>query len=382
MVGAARNQVTRKVVIVGPGKIGCGFLAPLFAQAGWDVVLAARTVATAGRIRRAGHFLARTTPDAAPHRVRTGAVTVGTAAFDHAVATADLVATAVGSDAIPALGEPLARALASRGRPIDVWAVENADVAAALRTAVRAAAAREGRRLPAVGFAGAIAWAAVAHGDFKEPGRPEFVGDGCGRLQVDGRRLITPLPALPGVEATADYEGALHAKRLVFGAGHALCAYLGARRGHRFVHEAVADPEIGPLVREAVEAADRALGGACDPDTVLERFANAALQDPVRRVARDPLRKLSAHGPLVGAARIVQDATGAVPSAFAAGIAAALRYDDPADDQAFLLTELRASSGTTTVVRDVCGIAPGDPLHVAVARRLREPTERPAPHAA
>ena len=59
----------RRVVIIGPGKIGCGYLAPLFAQAGWQVVLAARSPEVVGRIAAAGDFDVRTTGEAAPRRV-------------------------------------------------------------------------------------------------------------------------------------------------------------------------------------------------------------------------------------------------------------------------------------------------------------------------
>lgn len=38
-----------RAVVVGTGKIGCGYLAPLFADAGWEVVLAARTAMLAVR---------------------------------------------------------------------------------------------------------------------------------------------------------------------------------------------------------------------------------------------------------------------------------------------------------------------------------------------
>src|SRR5688500_10822345 len=120
----------RRVVIIGPGKIGSGYLAPLFAQAGWQVVFAARSPEVVARIAAAGHFDVRTTGEAAPQRVHAESVLIGSEEFDRAVAGAALVTTAVGMGGPRDVGVPLARALAARGpaRPIDVWAVENADV--------------------------------------------------------------------------------------------------------------------------------------------------------------------------------------------------------------------------------------------------------------
>ena len=214
--------------------------------------------------------------------------------------------------------------------------------------------------LPTVGFAGAVAYAAVTQGGWREPGRPVFVSDGCRRLRVDGRPLVGPVPDLPGVAATACYEDHLRDKRFVLSAGHALCAYLGLRRGHRFVHEAIRDPLVFGVVSAALEASRAALGpagtdAAGTVDAVLERYADAGLRDPLLRVARDPLRDLGPDGPLVGPARLVAEATGRVPAGFAAGIAAAL---------GIVVRRPRAAG----VLRDVCGLDPGAPLGREVLR--------------
>jgi mannitol-1-phosphate 5-dehydrogenase len=371
-----------RVVIIGPGRIGCGYLASVFAAAGWHVVLAARTPEVAARIQGADHFTVRITGDGGVQQVRAEGVAFGTEAFERAVRDADLLATAVGSRAVEGLGEQLTHALATRpaDRPIDVWAVENANVASVLDAAVRRTAAREGLGLPPVGFAGAIAFAAVSHGDWKQSRRPEFVSDTGRWLLVDAERLVCPLPPLPRIGATRRYEEHLTAKRLVFSAGHALCAYLGARRGHQWVDEAATDPLLRPLIQRAMRESRRALVGA-HPDSggalegpvewALERYANAELHDPVRRVARDPMRKLGPEGPLVGAARWVSRTTGEVPSGLAAGIAAALVYRDPADAQAVQLAAMLAKHGVAAVLAEVCGIDRADPLADEIIRQYQ-----------
>jgi mannitol-1-phosphate 5-dehydrogenase len=368
-----------RVVIIGSGRIGCGYLASMFSEAGWEVVLAARTADTAAGIR-AGGFTVRITGNGGVRRVSAVGVTVGTEAFERAVRDADLVATAVGAGAVAELAPHLARALAARpaGRRIDVWAVENADLGPQLETAVRRTVLEEALELPRVGFAGAIAFAAVSHGDWKRSPRPQFVSDTGRWLLVDEQRLVCPLPRLPRVGATRRYHEHLRAKRLVFSAGHALCAYLGARRGHRWVHEATADPLLRPLVEQAVRAARGALvraypqaGGAGVESPVawaLRRYANPELKDPVRRVARDPLRKLGPHGPLVGAARLVEAVTGRIPPGLAAGIAAALLYRDPTDAQAVELEQMLWRDGVAATLSQVCAIDHTEPLGREVIR--------------
>ena len=245
--------------------------------------------------------------------MRPEAVLIGSPEFDRAIARAAVVATAVGSRSVEGLGVPLACALAARGadRPIDVWTVENADVAPVLDAAVRVAAAQRGLALPPVGFSGAIAFAAVTQGDWKSSARPEFVGDSARWLLVDAARLITPLPRLARVGATRRYEEHLRSKRFVFSAGHALCAYLGLCAATAYIHEAAADPLMRPLIARSLYASRRALLGTAvrdigPVDWVLERYADDELADPLLRVARDPIRKLSPGGPLVGPAMLLR----------------------------------------------------------------------------
>jgi mannitol-1-phosphate 5-dehydrogenase len=371
-----------RVVIIGPGKVGCGHLTPLFADAGWEVVLAARTSETAERIHRAGSFRVRVAGDGARRVSGFRVVVSGSPKFERAVAGADLVCTAVGVGRVLDTAPALARGLAARGpeSPVDVWVVENEDRAFDLETAVRRQAAGADLSLPPVGFAGAVEEAAIAHGDWREPGHPEFVSDEVRRLEVDAPRLVRPLPRLPGVAGVPNYLAPLQEKLFVFNAGHALCAYLGALRGHRTVDEAVRDPVLRRLVvgcltesRKAVLRLHRSLGeDICGPVVgVLRRFENSALDDPIRRVARDPIRKLRAGDRLLGPARLVELTLGRAPAYFALGIAAALLYraDDDAESQQ--LERMLRMYGVDGVLQEVCGLDPDDPLARAVADRYQ-----------
>lgn len=379
------------VVIIGPGKIGSGYLAPLFADAGWHVTLATRTAQSAARILAVGSYSATVAP-ALEHAEADGAaaprssvvagvdaVAVGSEGFRLALAEADLVCTAVGVGNVAALGPALADALARRpsDRPLDVWVVENGMCADVLEQAVRAASVGTGH--PPVGFAGAIATVAVSRGSWTDR-HPDFVGDDARRLVVDRTRLVTALPDLPGVRATDHYRAELLGKLHVFNAGHAICAYLGWLREHPTVDVAVADPFLRPVVAGAMLESQRALLAAHpvlgdDVHTpvaeALQRFANPHLADPIARVARDPLRKLGPDDRLVGPFSAVRDATGAIPAHFALGIAGALLYHDNRDAQARTLQGRLSVEGVMAVLADVCGIGAGDALAAAVASRYR-----------
>lgn len=385
-----------RVLIIGAGKIGAGYLAPLFHRAGWHVTFAARTSRAAARMGRAGAFTARVVPaprhpdgsgqDATRSTIVEGwqVAPIGTADFRRAVGEADLACTAVGVGNVTALAPALADALAERGpgRPLDVWVVENGNCAPQLAEATRVVAGGRAGDLSAVGFAGAVATVAVSRGSWDDH-RPEFIGDDARRLLVDARPLATAVGTvgeLDGVEPTRHYAEALVSKLHVFNAGHAVCAYLGWLRGHATVDAAAADPFLRPVVagamlesRRALLAAHPVLGGDVNGPVAdaLRRFANPRLGDPVARVARDPVRKLGRCDRLVGPVLAVQEQAGRVPAHFAVGIAGALLYRNPDDGQAVALQERLAARGVMAVLSETCGIAPDDPLAAAIASRYR-----------
>jgi mannitol-1-phosphate 5-dehydrogenase len=381
------GDAPRRIVILGPGKIGCGHLAALFAEAGWQIVLAARDPTTVQRIEEAGDFEVRII-GGDTQVIAAGAVLLGSEDFVRAVAGADLVATAVGARNVRSLGEPLARALAARGpdSPIDVWCVENGDAAPGLETAIVDVAERDGLALPPVGVAGAIAWRAVTEGDWKESPRPEFVSDPSRGLVVDGGRLQGPIPDIPDITASADYAQELMAKFLGFGAGHAMCAYLGILRGHTYIHEAIDDPLLRPMIQRSIQTSRRSLFSV-DTATgaevvrsiewIITRYGNADLGDPLTRVARDPIRKLAPDGPLVGAARLVHRVTGRVPLGFARAIASALAYRTDSDEQARQLGEMLARDGIDSVLSEVCALEIDHPLAQEVTRQYELLTAPP-----
>jgi mannitol-1-phosphate 5-dehydrogenase len=379
----ATGGIGVRALIVGPGKLACGYLCPLFRDAGWDVVLSARTREQAERIRASGGFGVRITGSGATSDVRgIAAVATGTPDFEREIASADLVVTCVGVRRIRGLGAPLARGLAVRNPhlPLQVWVAENQDCAPLLEDSVRTVAAKAGISLPPVGFAGAVAEVTVGRGDWRDIERPVFVGDANRCLRVDESSLIAPLPRLPGVEATPCYRARLQQKLFLFNAGHALCAYLGVLRGHRSIDQAVRDRFLRPLVAGSMLEAGRALASAYPSlgDDVhgcvaraIRRFEDAELADPVDRVARDPIRKLQAHDRLVGAAQLIRATVGRVPYHFALGIAAALLYRNQSDVEARRLRRMLERKGLAQVLRSVCDLRPNDELAQAVTRRYR-----------
>ena len=121
-------------------------------------------------------------------------------------------------------------------------------------------------------------------------------------------------------------------KLFIHNASHAVAAFLGMLAGHHFVHEAMADAPIFNVVDKAIRAITDAIivrGLVDEPvaaaymERELRRFRNPLLYDPISRVAREPLRKLGAEDRLMQALQLVL-ASGQDARPIVIGIAAGL----------------------------------------------------------
>lgn len=101
-----------------------------------------------------------------------------------------------------------------------------------------------------------------------------------------------------GAELVCDVAPYEAAKLRMLNGAHSALAYLGLARGHEFVHEAVADPAIRPLIerimRDGADSLNPAPGQdlAAYAEALLARFANAALRHRLAQIAMDGSQKL------------------------------------------------------------------------------------------
>jgi fructuronate reductase len=103
-----------------------------------------------------------------------------------------------------------------------------------------------------------------------------------------------------GARFVADVAPYETAKLRMLNGAHSALAYLGLRRGLNFVHEAIADPAIRPIIedlirREAATSFTPAPGQdlTAYADDLLTRFANPALPHALAQIAVDGSQKIS-----------------------------------------------------------------------------------------
>ncbi len=102
-----------------------------------------------------------------------------------------------------------------------------------------------------------------------------------------------------GAELVSDVRPYETAKLRMLNGAHSFLAYVGLAHGHTYVHEAVADPALRPLVEALLreEAAPTIAAGvgqdlAAYATALIERFANPALNHRLIQIAMDGSQKL------------------------------------------------------------------------------------------
>ena len=342
-------------LIIGAGAIGRGFVAPLLARAGFELDFVDVDTAVVEKLRRGGSYVTAVATGS-DYRIET--VTVGRSLFPSEipdVRTYDFLFISVGARNYLDYAETAAGARA-------VFVLENIrDASARLRRAANSDRAFFG--IPDV----IVSNTAPA----KLIGRdPLCVVSEVGELILESGPY--DMPEIPHVvrhdAAALDTDWAC--KFYIHSACHAVAAYLGAQRGHVYIHEAVADPRIGAITEQAMRSVCLAivregLVGAAKAESYLARelmrFRNALLFDPIKRVARDPLRKLDRNDRLMVSFGLVERA-GLDSSPFALAIKAALAYYAAGGEG----NRISSRKGPEDILRSVCGVS--DP---AMIRKIR-----------
>lgn len=173
------------------------------------------------------------------------------------------------------------------------------------------------------------------------------------------------------------------AKLYLHNTPHCATAYLGAFVGARYVHEAMAVPDIAEIVAGCMDEMLIALKLRWEIShkfldwyaaKELRRFSNPLLFDPVSRVAREPLRKLDPEGRLIGAAQVCLS-SGFVPHNLLVGIAGALLFRDR-DDSDRHLDFMRRALPPDFFLTHVLNLRRGEPLEMILRDRMPKLVER------
>ena len=378
-------------VMFGAGNVGRGFLGQLFTESGYRVTFVDVVRPLVEALNRRGAYTLQLVTDEAVQEYTITNVSAlfpsDTEAVAGALASCAIAATAVGVNALPKIAPVVAaglerRRLAGEADPLNIIICENLKGAPDLfAEMLRPYLSEEGRQYleEQVGLVDAVIsrMVPIMPPEIAERDPSFIMAEPYKILPVNRLRFKGRIPEIVGMEPKDNFEAYVDRKLYTHNAGHAMHAYLGYLRGYTYGYEALGDPVILKLTRQAMHESSEALiarhGFArsdqyAHVEDLLRRFRNHRLGDTVFRLGRDPLRKLGPQDRLVGAARLVVE-TGGVPDALTWGIAAALLFDPAEDPAAMQLQELLRSAGLAETLRRVSGIEPGSPLSAMIAER-------------
>ncbi len=161
------------------------------------------------------------------------------------------------------------------------------------------------------------------------------------------------------------------AKLFIHNAPHAILAYLGHLKKYRYIHDAMMDENIKKIVigsmKEVTNGVIKAKYVSKKFATYymnkeIRRFSNQLLFDPISRVAREPIRKLGKENRIILALRVAQW-NKEQPKNIAIGVKAALKFNSKKDPESIYLQNLRKKFDDDEVLEMISGIERTDPLN-------------------
>lgn len=383
----------KKAVMYGAGNIGRGFIGKTFSESGYEVCFVDIAEDIVGKLNEDRCYPVRIVSN----DVKTVEAVYNVRAVNgrdiesvaNEIAGADIMAAAVGVNALQHIKKPLCAGLKKRfdkgGQPLNIIICENlidADVyirrlideemgpeyKAVLDQKLGLVEASIGRMVP------------IMTDEMREGNILSVWAEPYDKLPVDKAAFIGEVPHLKGIVPFSPFGFYIKRKLFIHNMSHAMCAYFGWQKGYTYIYECVYDDEIRNSVYAAMKETAKALhneyGITTDEinehiEDLLSRFGNVFLGDTVSRVGRDPLRKLGCNDRLIGAALYCMS-QGCDASNVIEGIVAALDYNNMEDAVAADMQHTIKQQGIKAFLMSHCGLSGDSALLLKVISRYQQ----------
>lgn len=379
-----------KGLVFGAGNIGRGFLGLMLAESGYEVTFVDVNEAHVKTINQEGAYPVYLVTEQGDeeHVVNNVRAVFGRDVTElvHEIVSADIILTAVGKKALSIVAPFLATGILERIRvrprdemPVVVIACENVhDNSAYLAAEVMQHVPQDqhSKVRDRVSFPNCMIDRIVPNVSGTRDSPLAVWVEEYSRLAVDAKVLLTPFPALAGVEFVQNLDALLEQKLFTLNMAHAIVGYYGWLAGHQYVHEAATDSNIRLLLDGAFDEVGKLLCSRHPSitqleqrlfgETVARRFSNTRLKDTITRVTTDPKRKLGHEDRLIKPAVLLLE-NGMQPTYLTAGAAAALSYHNPDDAEGNALRIELASAHPEAVIASISGVSRQSPVAQSIA---------------
>ena len=368
-----------KMIQYGAGNIGRSLVAQLFSRAGYEIVFIDVDKKIIDALNKERRYLIQV-KDEKPEEIWVknvrGVNGQDRDAVVNEIADADIMATAVGANALAHIYETIAEGVKRRVKPLNIIICEN------LRHMSRIFRENLLSYLPE-GFPinDSVGLVETTIGKMV-PIMPEEVkkrdpllvwAEAYNKLYVAKEGFIGEIPSIEDIVPLANFGAYVDQKLFVHNLGHAITAYFGylVEPENIYIWNSINNESICGIVEAAMWESAHALiyeyPGEFDEqgqknyiDDLIRRFGNSYLGDTVYRVGRDITRKLGFNERLIGAARL--DLKHKItPRYTALGIAAAFMFravDEGGNmfegDKKF--SEELEQNGIDYMLRNICGL--------------------------
>ena len=369
----------KTAVHFGAGKIGRGFIADLLHDSGYKIVFADVVQELVDLINKEHKYSLFLIDHDYEEKVIDNVAAYSTVReadkVIEAITEAELITTSVMATNLPKIAGLITKGLkarqeAGRERKIIVMACENAIMGTdILKKAMIGTEIMSEEELDAAAvFPNTAVDRMVFDGHHNGKDGIE-VGDAF-ELPIEKNRLEVPAEQpIKGAEYVDDLAKFLQRKIYMVNCGHAVTSYFGFIKGYHTVQEGLADPELLEEVKKAVMESAAALEkiyGFQHEDLVeymnsmiIKRFTTPGVSDPISRVAREPIRKISPNDRIMGPA-IQCEELGLDNHYLLKGAACALLYKNDDDAQAVELQKYIEENGAEAAIEKYIGLKPED----------------------
>lgn len=367
----------KKAVHFGAGKIGRGFIAELLSDSGYEVIFADVVQDMVDQINQTHSYCLFRIEQNYEEKMITNVSALSSIhqqeEIIEAILEAEVVTTSVMATNLPKIAPLLARALRRRctaGKErLTVMACENAMMGTdILKKAMADTGLITEEELNAAGAYPNTAVDRIVFDGVHGGKEGVEIGEAY-ELAIERNKLIDPLKEpIAGAEYVDNLEMVLQRKIYMINCGHALSGYIGQQHGYEIVQDALRDPaiqaEVTAAVMESASALEKKYGYTHKElerymnVMMLKRFLTPGLSDPIARVSREPIRKISPNDRIMGPAYQCEK-YGLENRHLLKGVAHALRYHNREDAQAMELQAFIKEQGIEAAITKYTG-APAD----------------------
>lgn len=365
----------KKFVMYGAGNIGRGFIGQLFSLSGYSVGFVDINKEVIARLNADKEYpVDVVSNDGLEEIIVKNAYGIDGSDIElvsDEIASAEIMATAIGVNVLKFIAKPIALGLKKRfeknAKPFNIIICENLIGADEfLKGLIKEQIPEYAQRIDKeIGFVEAsIGRMVPVMTEEKKQGNPLRVYvEPYNILPVDKAAFKGEIPTdVKNLYPYAPFNMFIQRKLFMHNMSHATCAYLGYLRNYEYIYEAVNDFDIKFVAYKSLTQSALAVakenGTEIEPliahaENLLYRFKNKALADTVERVGKDTIRKLGSNDRLIGALKLAEKHD--LPNEYLClGVAAAMVFNPSADQSSVEVCEYAKANGAKATLKKYC----------------------------